>query len=116
MADDPELLQARIASQRQAGADHVVIQFVPPLPLPGAMALLERNAETLGICYRLNGEGSKCPTEMNLEPSASGSPQPCSFRFGAPFHGRRARNGSADTSDLVETVTPRIAIDIDVNI
>jgi probable F420-dependent oxidoreductase len=47
VADDPELLQARIASQRQAGADQVVIQFVPPLSLPGAMALLERNAETL---------------------------------------------------------------------
>jgi probable F420-dependent oxidoreductase len=47
VADDPDLLSARIVSQRQAGADHVVIQFVPPLPHPGVMALLERNAETL---------------------------------------------------------------------
>jgi probable F420-dependent oxidoreductase len=47
VADDPELLSTRVASQRQAGADHVVIQFVPPPSTRVVMDLLERNAETL---------------------------------------------------------------------
>ncbi len=47
VADDPELLFARVTSQRQAGANHVVIQFVPPPPPRGAIDLLERNVATL---------------------------------------------------------------------
>ena len=47
IADDPELLSGRVTSQRQAGANHVVIQFVPPPSPRGVMDLLERNVETL---------------------------------------------------------------------
>ena len=47
VADDPEPLSRRVTSQRQAGADHVVIQFVPPPSPRHVMDLLERNAETL---------------------------------------------------------------------
>ena len=47
VADDPELLSTRIRLQRQAGANHVVFQFVPPSSARGVMVLLERNAATL---------------------------------------------------------------------
>jgi probable F420-dependent oxidoreductase len=47
VADEPELLSSRVTSQRQAGANHIVIQFVPPPSPRGVMDLLERNAETL---------------------------------------------------------------------
>ena len=52
VADDPALLFARVTSQRQAGANHVVIQFVPPPSPRGVMDLLERNAETLRAAAR----------------------------------------------------------------
>jgi probable F420-dependent oxidoreductase len=47
VADDPELLKDRIALQLQAGANHVVVQFVPPPSPLDVMALLERNAGML---------------------------------------------------------------------
>jgi probable F420-dependent oxidoreductase len=52
VTDDPEQLYARVSSQRQFGADQVVIQFVPPPSPRGVMDLLERNAETLRVAAR----------------------------------------------------------------
>jgi hypothetical protein len=59
VADDPELLKDRIALQLQAGANHVVVQFVPPPSPLDVMALLERNAGTLRTA--MNGwQASTC--------------------------------------------------------
>jgi probable F420-dependent oxidoreductase len=59
VADSPELLKDRIASQLQAGADHVVVQFVPPPSPLDVVTLLERNAGTLRAATK-SGQASTC--------------------------------------------------------
>jgi probable F420-dependent oxidoreductase len=38
VSDEPEALQARLDEHRDAGADHIVIQFVPPPPTEAVLA------------------------------------------------------------------------------
>ena len=48
VSDDSSALRERIRAQRRAGADHVVVQFVPP---PPAHKVLERIADGFGASW-----------------------------------------------------------------